>query len=185
MSRPCVVSTGPARFVSLKMMLVPSGDQDGSVKVECWGAATRMCSFEPSTPTTAMLAGNAPTPYTSGSAPVEYRSLVPSGDQARLRRSMPPGSGRSAVTSLCGFDPSAFMIQMLGGFAVLSDSRNAIFVPSGDHVGEVSTPAELSRTGAPPPAGTTQIPPEAWFRSAYAILLPSGDHAGPIRPDPA
>src|SRR5260370_40256609 len=105
-------------YISVKMMLVPSGDHAGSVKVDFVGAATRICSFEPLASTTAMLAGRAPTPYTSGSAPVEYRSLVPSGDQARLRRLPLPGSGGSAVTSSVGFDPSAFMIQMFGGFAL-------------------------------------------------------------------
>src|SRR4051794_41301009 len=63
--------------------------------------------------------------------PPETASLLPSGDQARSLYVAP-------VVSWMTFEPSAFMTKMSFNGEAPWSLMNAIFVPSGDQVGEVS-----------------------------------------------
>src|SRR5579871_5558208 len=96
------------------MICVPSGDHDGSKRLELVPEISTW-SPDPLTLATAMLPARPSGPWIWGTAPVSKRSFVPSGDQARLRSSkFCGGSGTFVVASSDLFDPSAFMIQMFG-----------------------------------------------------------------------
>jgi|SRR6266508_592236 len=94
--------------------------------------------------------------------------------------SSPPGAqlGEASVTALLVSgtrpEPSAFITNSSAAIPV--PEMNAIFDPSGDHAGSLSTePVDPSFCAAPPDAGATAM---SLSESTKTISVPSGAHAG-------